>query len=220
MKNRKWLKLLLILLAVVIAGVVFSCQAKPSVTSTVEEENMFVEEGNTVLSEYLSETTEEAVEQSTEEEQTEQTQPEMICVHVCGSVKKPGVYYLSDNARVYEAVDAAGGLTKEAAADFVNLAGRAIDGEKIYIPSVEEMENESVPTEVQSEESTTGDGKIDINRADADELTALPGIGKTKANAIVQYRKEAGAFTDIKDIMNVSGIGKSSFEKIKDYIKV
>ena len=70
------------------------------------------------------------------------------------------------------------------------------------------------------QETSKADEKVDINKAGVEELITLPGIGKTKANAIIAYREKSGSFSDIQDIMNVSGIGESLYEKIKDYIKV
>ena len=213
MKNRKWLKILLVLLAVVILGVVFTCQANQSSNAeTAETKEDTVE---LVDNESESETVTEG--------ETESVILEQVCVHVCGSVKKPGVYYLTSGSRVFEAVEAAGGLLEDAAGDYVNLAGEVTDGEQIYIPTEKEVEEGDIKAPNSESASSSANAKselININTASLEELKTLPGIGDTKAQAIISYREKSGNFKSIEEITNVSGIGESSFEKIKEYIKV
>jgi len=140
-------------------------------------------------------------------------------VYVCGSVKFPGVYQLDPSSRVYEAIDKAGGLTEEAEKSAINLAVPVEDGQMIYVPTVEEAQNgDFLPDAVANED--VEDGLVNINTAGVDELTTLSGVGKVKAESIIEYRQNNGAFKDIEDIMNVSGIGQGSFDKIKNKIKV
>ena len=130
---------------------------------------------------------------------------------VSGEVFAPGVYELPADARVCDALDAAGGLTDRAAPDAVNQAERVCDGDMVFIPAIG---TEQVMGAVLT------DGRININTASAAELTALPGIGESKAEMIVNYREKNGAFQCPEDILNVTGIGNSIFEQIREKIKV
>lgn len=176
-------------------------------------------------------------------------EPENIYVHVCGAVEKPGVYELPAGSRVYEAVECAGGFTAEADANYVNQAQRLTDASKLVIPTVEQAKDAaSVDTtadigiigQTQAEDTASGqpdgaretasnavgadgaeaDGKININTASEAQLCGIPGIGSTRAAAIVAYRQESGGFQKLEDIMNVSGIKEGTYNKIKDKIKV
>ncbi len=202
MKNKKLMKVLLVLLAVVAAGVIFTVSANKAPNDVTEA----------VLTE--EETTKA---QSEDETEAKETKSAGICVHVCGSVVSPGVYYLNEGSRVHEAVERAGGLKEDAAAEYINLAGIITDGEQIYIPSKEDAESGSYEGKTAA---SADDGLVNINTAAEEELMTLPGIGQTKAKAIIEYREAAGGFETKEDLMNVSGIAESSYEKIKDYIKV
>lgn len=213
-KKRNYIKILLIALILVAAGVVYSCAAgkmNPANRAAAEEET---EEKN-------SEKKAEQVhaEDAPPKEAESLTEPEQICVHVCGSVASPGVYYLPKGARVFEAVEKAGGLSEDADSGYVNLAEEAEDGSKIYIPSQGEVEEGFVPEE-EAAGKDVKDGLVNINKASVEELKTLPGIGDVKANAIVSYRESVGGFSSVEDIMNVAGIKNSSFEQIKDLIRV
>lgn len=131
-----------------------------------------------------------------------------ILVHVCGAVCVPGVYRLKADARVYEAVEAAGGFREDAQSTAVNLADVLADGQQIRIPAVGETAAEAV----------SGDGKISINRAAKGELMQLPGIGESRAEAIIAYRTEHGNFSKPEDIMLVPGIKEAAYAKLKDRI--
>ena len=156
-----------------------------------------------------------------------------IIVHVCGAVVKPGVYELDEGSRIIDAVNRADGLLLTAASDYVNLAAVISDGEKIWIPTVEEVsELEQNPDAYSGITAPAGNtfekevsqaedaGKVNINTADKELLCTLPGIGNTRAESIIVYRESHGGFSCIEDIMKVSGIKESSFQKIKDYIVV
>lgn len=143
-----------------------------------------------------------------------------IYVHICGAVKYPGVYEFSGDTRVFQVVESAGGLLPEACDTALNQAQAVGDGERIYVPTVEEWEQGLTGTPEESKETGYDDGLVNINTADAKELCTLPGVGETRAAAIIEYRKEHGSFDKIEDIQNVSGIKSGLFGKIKDFIKV
>ena len=117
--------------------------------------------------------------------------PETLYVHVCGAVNAPGVYELRTDARIYEALEAAGGMTEDAAADWINgNAGGSVSD------------------------------KININTAAKEELMTLSGIGASKAESILKYRQEHGNFQSIEDLKKIEGIKDGVFNKIKDDITV
>lgn len=138
-----------------------------------------------------------------------------IAVDVIGAVQQPGVYYLASDARVVDAVAAAGGLAPDAARDAINLAAALVDGTQIRVPRVGEAAQPSAPAA-----GAATDGLVNINSADLAALDALPGIGPTTAQAIIDQRTSGGAFTQIDDIQNVKGIGPSLFAQIKARITV
>ncbi len=133
--------------------------------------------------------------------------PGTITVYITGAVNTPGVYELPKDSRLEAAVKAAGGFTEGAEQASVNLAQPLTDGQQITIPGVVDT-------------SHVNAGRVDINTASVTELAALPGIGPTAAQAIVDYRLEHGPFQTIEDIQNVPGIGPATFDGIKDYITV
>ncbi len=146
------------------------------------------------------------------EAKSENTEPEMLTVHLVGAVKNPGIYMLPAGSRVYELLEQGGGFSSEADRETLNQARPLMDGEQIYIHRLGETPGPG--------ESSGGGGKININRATASELTALPGIGEVRANQIVAHREEHGHFTDPAQIMDVSGIGDSTFNNIADKITI
>ncbi len=144
-----------------------------------------------------------------------------IYVYVCGAVEQEGVYTLREDARVFEAVEAAGGFTEDAATDSINQARKLTDGEELYVPTREEvLSGDAASTEASASGKDSKDDKVNINTADAQELTTLTGIGETRAQAIILWREENGGFSSIEDLKNVDGIGDKSYEKIKDRITV
>lgn len=140
---------------------------------------------------------------------------EQIYVYVCGAVVKAGVYAMPKDSRIYEAIQMAGGFTEQAGIAQINQAEVLEDEAYIYVPTKDEAASGAV-----SGKQTGQDTKIDLNRADKDELMKIPGVGEAKASQIIQYREEHGRFKKIEDIMNISGIKEGLFEKIRDYIKI
>lgn len=154
----------------------------------------------------------------------ESKEPAFCCVYVCGAVVNPGVYTLPADARICDALEAAGGFHETAAKEAVNLAEKIQDAEQICIPTVEELASEEAAGEASAVyESAPGigsDGRVNLNTATKEELMTIPGIGSSKAESILAYRMEHGCFADVKDIMKIAGIKEGIFEKIKDSITV
>ena len=152
--------------------------------------------------------------------------PTEIYVDVCGAVSAPGVYKLDSDSRVFQAIEAAGGMLPEAAGASVNQAQPVSDGQQIYVPTQEEADQGTVdlPSEAGQQADGTQEnaesGKINLNTADTETLKTLSGIGDAKAQAIIAWREENGSFSSIEDIMQVPGIKESTFTKIKDKIAV
>lgn len=161
---------------------------------------------------------------------------ETIFIDIKGEVENPGVYEMQLGDRVIDAVQMAGGFTDEATTDNVNLSKKLKDESVIIIPSyLKDYENVTIKNDyeidinddiVQSEKNESDEkiesssNLININTASVVELMSLDGIGESKARAIIEYRDINGDFDNILDIKNVSGIGESIYEKIKDYITV
>lgn len=135
-----------------------------------------------------------------------------LLVYVCGAVQEPGVVALAENARVVDAIALAGGMTEDAAETYVNLAAKLKDGEKLYVPTRQEV------AEWEALENT--DSGININTANKESLCTLPGIGESKAEAIIAYRREQGFFEKIEDLMQVPGIKENLYKQIADRIRV
>lgn len=141
-----------------------------------------------------------------------------ITVYVCGAVVQEGVYELPAGSRISDALLMAGGYDENALNGYVNLAERLEDGERIYFPDYQELEELGI-VPISSTESSES-GLVNINTADAEMLKTLPGIGDAKAADIIAYREEHGAFSSIEDIKNVSGIGESIYNRISSGITV
>ena len=118
---------------------------------------------------------------------------------------------------MFEAIAKAGGLTENAAAEAVNQARVVVDGEQIYVLSLDEVKGAGVVSEVTER---TDDGKININTAEKEELMTLTGVGEAKAQSIIAYREEQGGFQSIEELMQIEGIKEGVFNKIKDEITV
>ena len=137
-------------------------------------------------------TSEDATDSADTTEETEKKTE--IYVQISGAVADPGVYTFPADSRVYELIEAAGGLLPEAYDVSLNQAERLSDGQKIHVYTKEEAAEGLAPTE---ESSSTSDGKVNINTASVEELTSLKGIGQTRAESIVAYRQENGAFAAV-----------------------
>ncbi|WP_404404000.1 helix-hairpin-helix domain-containing protein [Jeotgalibacillus malaysiensis] len=132
-----------------------------------------------------------------------------IFVDVKGEVKHEGVYEMKIGDRVIDLIQKAGGELPEADMAAVNMAQKLQDEMVIMVPAISSELTGNQP--VQSD-------TININNATQSELETIPGIGPAKASAIIQYREEHGQFKSIEEIMNISGIGEKTFEKLKESI--
>lgn len=152
-----------------------------------------------------------------------QNNTEKIKVYIIGEVNNPGVKEVADGARIEDVIILAGGLTEFANISKVNLAYKLEDGQKIYIPNVNEKLEEYITEENEEgivEKSNKYLGKININTADIEKLCELPGVGESLASRIIQYREENGKFKSKDDLKNVSGIGEKKFDSLREYIVV
>jgi competence protein ComEA len=164
--------------------------------------------------------------------------PNNVTVHVIGCVRNPGLYTLSDDSRVAEAVDAAGGTTMNADLQAINLASRLSDGLQINVPAKTPI---AMPASVQGQPSTSpppgavstqtpaatpsmgklkspGDGIVHINSANAQELQRLPGVGPAIAQNILEYRARTGGFARPDQIIEVKGIGPKKWETMRQFV--
>lgn len=198
----------------------------------------YSEEDEIIIENEINEENENQIEEKTKTEskigilESKKT----VTVHVIGEVNTPGVVTLEEGARIIDAINAAGGKTEEADLSRINLAYVVEDGVQIYVPSITEVanieENEkndyiredagegiiiSTATQEEGEEKQT---KVNINTANLEKLQTLPGIGESTARKIIEYREQNGKFQSIEDIKNVSGIGDSKFNSLKDLIVV
>lgn len=227
----------------IVCGICFSCgeQQKISMEEAAEAGRKEASEGSS--KEEPEGKAEEAAKEAAAEKaevvsrETAAEEPEEIQVYVCGAVVSPGVYALPAGSRLYQAIERAGGMTEEAAAEYLNLAEAAADGLKIQVPTREEIKQGWQPEKADNEktaqaggsgpsetakgaEASEASGLVNINTADTAALMTLPGIGNAKAESILAYRTEHGGFKSKEDIMNITGIKQAVYEKIKDLICV
>ena len=167
-----------------------------------------------------------------------------ITVDIKGEVKSPGVYKIEEGKRVVDAINASGGLTKKAVTKYINLSKVLKDEDVIIINNISELEkiedkknieeikiNNKSNISVKESDVITNDKSdivkesdsnkntiVNINTCTLEELLSINGIGESKAKSIIEYRDNVGLFTSKEDIMKVSGIGNSLYDKIKDYI--
>lgn len=147
-----------------------------------------------------------------------------FAVEVSGAVARPGVYTLAEGARVADALAAAGGPTEEADLSHINQAQRLADGQKIHIPTRGETAAAppaALATGSSPPSSATGSGgRLNLNRATAAELEALPGIGKTLSARIIEYRTRNGNFTSVAQLRDLKLLNNATYEKVKDLLTV
>ena len=162
---------------------------------------------------------------TTRVEETTVMTPQNCYVDVKGEVLRPGVYEFSCESRIQEVIKKVGGFTEEADETKINLAQKITDQMQIIVPNVQSKQEGSVTEENSGKGSSTNtsvsnskQGTININTATLEELQTIKGIGKKKAEAILQYRKEHGAFRTKEDLLQVKGIGKKALEAIESQV--
>lgn len=215
--NKKQKIILLIILFIIGGAVIYYTYSNEKNTNEEGLQNLQIE--NNVESEQVIEESEE--------------KQEIIKVHISGAVRQEGVIELPANARIGDAIEKVGGVTENAYMKEVNLALPLEDGVKVYIPTKEEVKQQAIDYEgkemlkennqagnITKETNSKSTKKVNINTADASELDTLPGIGASTANKIIEYRKNNGKFKKKEDLKNVSGIGESKYNKIKDFISI
>ena len=178
-----------------------------------------------------------AIQEEMTGQEEEQHSDDRILVHISGAVNKEGIVELKIGSRIADAIDKAGGIKEDADIEEINLAYLLEDGMKIKIPNKQEKDKQSDTVQEENIENyvTTSIGvsnvskeeekskdmkseKVNINTATQTELETLPGIGPSTAMKIITYRKEKGKFMKKEEIKEVSGIGESKYNKIKDLI--
>ena len=224
-----------------VSGIIYSCsyrkdQASDAIASLSGEVQAGDEKGEILDTdgEVTVPVSEEALQNRTasthreepvQESARNEDNPPIIYVHLCGEVMNSGVYKVASGSRVIDLIELAGGLTKEAAGDYINQALVVSDGQRIYIPSLEEMkefpkQSELLVADVTALDQTMEQKRININLADAKELMELPGIGEAKAASIIEYRTTNGSFQSIEDLMKIPGIKEGLFHKVSPHITV
>lgn len=208
-KNKKNIKWLIIAPVLVMSTFLYSCNADKA-------------SGEVQVSEVLQEQQEAEIEDSSSEEEINESESE-IFVDVGGAVEHPGVVRVKSDCRVFEAIMAAGGEAAGAQTKFMNLAAVCEDGQKIYIPTEEEVKESAdygkgIPETGSGADSYPGtqsssNGKININTASSEQLQTLSGIGPSMASRIIEYREANGKFASVEDLTKVSGIGEKTLSK-------
>lgn len=147
-----------------------------------------------------------------------------IKIYVSGAVRQPGLYDLPVGSRAWQAVEAAGGLREDANVEKVNLAKKLKDGNQVNVPALKAAAVSSkiysgAGAAASSGRQTSAAGRINLNRATAEELDGLPGIGPAMARRIVE-RRQVRRFTKVEDLLQIKGIGKAKLERLRDLVKV
>ncbi|MGH2788661.1 MAG: helix-hairpin-helix domain-containing protein [Actinomycetota bacterium] len=140
----------------------------------------------------------------------------LLAVHVAGAVRKPGLYELADGRRVADAIAAAGGPTRRADLDALNLAEPLADGVQVFV--ARRGETAGAAASPIPGASPGAPAAVDINSADVVALEQIPGIGPVKAQAIVEYRTQIGSFESIDQLLEVTGIGPATLESMRPYV--
>jgi competence protein ComEA len=139
-----------------------------------------------------------------------------VVVDVVGAVRRPGLYRLTEGARIADALDRAGGATPRAQLELVNLAAPIADGEQIVVPK----RGAAVPTAAGGSGTASGTpaGPVHLNTATLEQLDALPGVGPVTAQKILDYRQEHGAFGSVDELDAIPGIGPARLGQLRDLV--
>ncbi|MDR3296007.1 MAG: helix-hairpin-helix domain-containing protein [Clostridiales Family XIII bacterium] len=231
-KNRKWVLKILAALILLSAAVVVYRQK----TAGAADEIIITGADGTAYAETDGAPAEPPPESDAPPQEAEEVRT--IVVDVAGAVNGPAVLILPEGSRVYEAIALAGGLTAQAEMQNINQATPLKDGDRLYIPAKGEApvsasaasapaanagiagNNGTGITNADSPVNDAAEALVNLNTADSAALQKLSGVGPATAEKIIDYRNQNGSFKTIEDLMNVSGIGSKTFEKLKDKISV
>lgn len=147
------------------------------------------------------------------------TEETKMYIDISGEVINPGVYKVSSRTRLFEIIEKAGGLTKNADKDQINQADFVKDGQKIIIPAKNKDGGNNNNSNISISDSNSSNGLVNINLASKEELKEITGVGDVIADRIIEYR-ESTPFKSKEDLMNVKGIGNATFEKMKDEVTI
>lgn len=212
-RDKKTLIKILSIILILLIAAVFRMHSSAAVETAAEDADIEVTEAG-------SETT------ADDETGGSQNISEELYVDIGGAVKKPGVYKVGPDTRLYEVVEMAGGLSDDADTNSVNQAAFVEDGQKIIIPvrsgggkgdDADDTGHPAGTAQADNASQQSAEGFVNINTAGKEELMTLNGIGDVLADRIIEYRK-SNIFSKKEDIMSVNGIGTSKFDKIKDQI--
>lgn len=204
-KNPDLIKVTIIVLIIIVAFLVTMCGGK-------EENGISIE-------------TQDSKQESFEDQGIlEAEQGGTIIVDVGGAVNSPGVIELPEGSRIYQAIEKAGGVTRDGDLDQINQAILLNDCDKLYIPTFQDGEKQTTSSNNHqgvglisaSSANSNSDGRVNINTASQEELETLNGVGPVTANKIIDYRTANGRFDAIENIMEVPGIGEKTFAGMKD----
>lgn len=145
---------------------------------------------------------------------------DVVVVHVVGEVRRPGLVELTLDARVADAISAAGGPTELAQIHALNLAAVVSDGQRVHVPSTADTEVAATPLGDVTGGGSGGGFPVDVNRATAEQLITLPGVGPAIAAAIVTHRERRGPFTSVDAMLDVPGIGPAKLEGLRDLVRI
>lgn len=250
MQKDKMLKIIIIFCIFLMCGILYSCN--------ISHKNLYNDESDIILSDESDSTADNEADSLNDKQPNvadsksddgndadafnaadasdkvikEPAKEKNIYVYVCGAVNNAGVYEMKENSRVYEAIEAAGGIREDGDGEFLNQAMVLNDADKIIVPTKEEAEelkknqvkeymNNALMTQDSNTNSDKGsDNLININTASVAELMNLPGIGQSKAEKIIAYRENNGKFAKAEDLMQIEGIKEGVYNKIKDLITV
>ena len=230
-EDRRTVKILAVIIVVVTAFLFFGPKGKNE-NVTLENKKDEISSGK------ASETANdggngEVAEESDKEKETQGGGK--IFIDIAGEVKNPGVYEVTSDSRIFEAIEKAGGLTEKADTTNVNQAETVKDGQKISIPKKDTTTQSSGGSGGESSQTTSAPAsnaqtsagtdpasgtKININSADSSQLQTINGIGPSTAEKIIRYRTSKGAFKSIDDLKKVNGIGDKKLEKLRPYVTI
>ena len=184
---------------------------KPAPQTPVKETNL--------QAEVAAVSKDSSTEKEVKEEKEEPLEQDLITVDVKGAVKSPGIYDLPVGSRVNDAVQKAGGLTEQADSKSLNLAQKVSDEALVYVPTKgEEAASQQAGSGAPS--STSKEKKVNLNKANLEELKQVKGLGGKRAQDIIDHREANGKFKSVDELKKVSGIGAKTIEKLKDYVTV